>query len=249
MTATLPAMESEQARQALPRLLDLQAEDTAIQRLTDRRASLPEAERLSDLRDQLAELEADLEIARKQHEEIARECNRFEGEIELLETKLAREEQRMFSGAVSNPKELSALQAEVEMLKNKRSGLEDQLLEAMEQRDSVAATVAGHESERSEISGTVDELGAAVQSLSGDIDSELAARTSQRGSIASEIPPDLLALYEKLRAEKHGVGAAALEGGVCLGCHTKLPAKEVERVRFEGGLQRCDNCRRILIVA
>lgn len=242
-------MDSEQARQALPRLLDLQAEDTSIQRLNERRAALPEAQRLTDLRDQLAELEADGEIARKQHEEIARECSRFEGEIELLETKLAREEQRMFSGAVSNPKELSALQAEVEMLKNKRSGLEDQLLEAMESRDTAATTVSKLENERSETAGIVEELSATVEQLTGDIDSELASHTAQRESLAAEIPQDLVALYEKLRAEKHGVGAAALEGGVCLGCHTKLPAVEVERVRSEGGLQRCDNCRRILIVA
>ena len=44
----------------------------------------------------------------------ARRPNRLEGEVELLDQKIGREEQRMFAGTVSNPKELSALQAEVE---------------------------------------------------------------------------------------------------------------------------------------
>jgi predicted nucleic acid-binding Zn-ribbon protein len=62
------------------------------------------------------------------------------------------------------------------------------------------------------------------------------------------LPQELVALYEKIRAAKGGVGAAALEQGTCQGCHTKLPAREVERLRAEGGLQRCENCRRILVV-
>jgi predicted nucleic acid-binding Zn-ribbon protein len=57
-----------------------------------------------------------------------------------------------------------------------------------------------------------------------------------------------LSLYDSIRASKNGVGAAALVGGTCQGCHTQLPAREVERMRAEGGLQRCDNCRRILVV-
>ena len=88
---------------ALRRLLDLQAEDTAIKRLEERRASLPEARRLAEIDAALAELDADLAIARKQHDEVAREVARLEGESGLLDQKIAREEQRMFSGGVSNP--------------------------------------------------------------------------------------------------------------------------------------------------
>jgi predicted nucleic acid-binding Zn-ribbon protein len=113
-------MSKDVAEDALKRLLDLQVEDSEIRRLNDRMSSLPEAARLEELKTQLAELEADLEIAGKQLDEIGREQGRLEGEIELLEGKLAKEEQRLFSGGVSNPKELSALQAEIEMLKRQR---------------------------------------------------------------------------------------------------------------------------------
>lgn len=126
----------------LQRLLDLQSEDLAVKRLQERRASLPEAAALKEVTDLFEELSSDLEIATKQDHEIAREHSRLEGEVELVEQKISREEQRMFAGTVSNPKELSALQAEVESLKRKKSGLEDQLLEVMEAREGSAATVA-----------------------------------------------------------------------------------------------------------
>jgi uncharacterized protein len=233
---------------ALRRLLDLQAEDTAIKRLEERRASLPEAQRLDEVNAALAELDADLAIARKQHDEVVREVARLEGESGLLDQKIAREEQRMFSGGVSNPKELSALQAEVESLKRKKTGLEDELLEAMLGREQATSTIDGLTKERDEAATEAADLTSVVEQLTGEISGEHATHTAARTEIAATIPDDLLKLYEQLRASKGGVGAAALEAGTCLGCHTKLPQRELERMRAEGGLQRCDNCRRILIV-
>ena len=232
----------------LSRLLDLQAEDTAIKRLTERRDSLPEAARLDEVNLQLAELNSDIETATKQNTEIGREQARLEGEIELIDQKVAREEQRMYSGNVSNPKELSSLQAEVASLKKKKDGIEDELLEVMDRREQATATLDLLTKERDESSAEAAALSEKVAALTEDIDQQLAEHSSARDRIAPEIPPDLLKVYDKLRETKGGVGAAALQAGTCQGCHTKLPAKEAERVRAEGGLQRCDNCRRILVV-
>jgi uncharacterized protein len=241
-------MPTEVDPAVLGRLLELQDEDTAVKRLEERRASLPEAHRLSELRDQVAELEADLAIARKQLDEIAREQGRLEGETELTTQKIQREEQRLFAGIVSNPKELSSLQAEVEMLKRRKAGLEDELLEVLVQRDQAAETATSLEAEWRDMKTEADELTRTVADLTGTIDTELAAHREARSTVASAVPGDLLQLYERLRAQKGGIAAAALRDGTCQGCHTKLPAKEVERVRSERGLQRCDNCRRILVV-
>jgi uncharacterized protein len=233
---------------ALAQLLELQTEDTEIKRLNERRASLPEAAQLDRLNSQLAEFDADLGIARKQLEEIEREHNRLEGEIELLAQKTVREEGRLFSGSVSNPKELSSLQAEVEMLKRRAGGMEDDLLEIMVQKDSASEMVQRLETERAAAAAESQSLTGQVGTLINEIDVALTERGGRRLEIASAIPESLLRLYEQLRDTKQGVGAAQLSNGTCQGCHTKLPSREVERLRAERGLQRCDNCRRILVV-
>ena len=233
---------------ALHQLLELQAEDTAIKRLQERRAALPEAKRLAEVNETLAELTSDLEIATKQRDEVAREQDKLEGEIAIADAKITREEQRLFGGAVSNPKELGALQAEVAMLKRKRAELEDALLEVMVQKEDAVATLERLQAERSTTATQAEELDATVKALIGEIDSRLAEHSARRTAAAEPLPSALLELYDKLRSTKNGVGAAALEGGTCQGCHTKLPNKEVERIRSEGGLQRCENCRRILVV-
>jgi uncharacterized protein len=244
---TLPMMPSYDDS-TLRRLLDLQTEDSAIQRLQQRLSALPEAARLREIQDLLAELEADLQIAQKQSDEIAREQSKLEGEIELLDQKSAREEQRMMSGKVANPKELAALQAEIESLKKRRSSLEDDLLEVMVQNETATGTLQKLRGERDLASKEHDELTATVTRLVGEIEAESTEHRAEREGIAAELPGDLVGLYEKVRAGKDGVGAARLVSGTCEGCHTKLPAIEAERIRKERGLQRCDNCRRILVV-
>jgi len=233
---------------ALQSLLDMQAHDSAIDRLNHRKATLPEAKRLAELNDNIAELNADSAIATKNRDELAREQDRLEGEMGLADQKIQREESRLFSGAVSNPRELKALQSEVAMLRRNRGAAEDALLEVMVSRDTADSTLSSLESERDEKLAGAEELGRTVASLIGAIDSELEGHEKARAEAAPAIPADLLELYERLRSTKGGVGAAALEGGTCQGCHTTLPSREVERMKHEGGLQRCENCRRILVV-
>ena len=232
----------------LNRLLDLQAEDSAILRLQERKESLPEAQRLSEVNERLDELEADLRIAQKQRDEVGRESNRLEGEIGLVREKIEREEKRLFSGGVSNPKELSSLQAEVASLRKKQGSLEDDLLEVMEQAEQAQATMGNLETERNAASSESQSLSKTVGELTHDIEAQLADHSKTRAEIAPEIPDALLKTYETIRAQKGGVGAAALVGGTCEGCHTTLPAIEVQKIKKEGGLQRCENCRRILVV-
>ena len=233
---------------SLQGLLDLQAEDTALKRLHERRDSLPEAQRLAELKEQLAELTADLQHADKQNAEVARQQDKLEGEIGIIDEKIAREEKRLFGGQVSNPKELGALQAEVAMLKRKRAELEDALLEVMVQKEDAGATLERIRDEQAAVSERTEALSRTVDDLMREIDRELEMHSAKRESLSAPLPQDLVDLYEKIRATKHGVGAAALEAGTCQGCHTKLPNKEIERMKAEGGLQRCDNCRRILVI-
>jgi uncharacterized protein len=241
-------MPTEVDSSALARLLEVQADDSSIARLNHRKETLPEAQNLAELRERLAELTADGEIASKQAQEAAREQDRLEGEIQIIDEKISKEEQRLYSGAVSNPKELGALQAEVAMLKRKRGELEDSLLEAMVSREQADATLANLKEETEDTAREESQVAEVVAEINREIDSELARHQASRDAAVGDVPQEVLSLYDKLRAAKGGVGAAALRGDTCEGCHTSLPAGEVERLRSAGGLQRCDNCRRILVV-
>ena len=58
----------------------------------------------------------------------------------------------------------------------------------------------------------------------------------------------MLELYEDLRRQKKGVGAAALVDGVCQACHEQLSAVQLDKLKRSEGVRRCEHCRRILVV-
>jgi len=67
--------------------------------------------------------------------------------------------------------------------------------------------------------------------------------------VAAQVPAELLARYERLRAKLAGTGAARLVGESCGGCHLTLPAMEVDRIRRAppDEVLTCDQCGRILV--
>ena len=117
----------------------------------------------------------------------------------------------------------------------------------LEQREALEAGAAEARGTSEQLRATVDQVaGASAQELAAVI-AELEQRTAERASIAAEIDPELLELYEDLRSQKKGVGAATLVDGVCQGCHEQLSAMQLDKLKKTDGVRRCEHCRRILV--
>jgi predicted nucleic acid-binding Zn-ribbon protein len=99
---------------------------------------------------------------------------------------------------------------------------------------------------------TTEKLSALAQTrdeMFADIDFEVNSLTNQRTDIANGLPADLIALYDKIRADQGGVGAALIHRGSCQGCHITIDAQEIDQIRNmpADAIARCDQCRRILV--
>jgi uncharacterized protein len=230
-------------------LLTLQTHDTAADRLRHRRATLPERIALAEQAAARLDLEAQLAEATARRDEVAREERRLDDEIRSLEAKAKAEEARMYSGTISSPRELQAMQSDVEQLRRHARQLEDQELEVMERREGVEAEVARLEAARAEVQTEMDRLSAIIAEEEAVIDAELALELEAREALLPGIPPSMLGLYEEVRAANRGVGAARLVGPTCQGCHLALPATEVDRIRHlpPDAMARCDHCGAILV--
>jgi uncharacterized protein len=166
-------------------------------------------------------------------------------ELRALNDKAQRSETRLYSGAISNPKELADLQHEVESLGRRRAHLEDELLEAMinaeeaqESVDAVTQKVAELEGRRAE---QVQSLGAEQLSLAR----RLKELNSQRENLAVMATPQGLSHYESTLRRAGNPAVVGLRNGRCLGCQVRVPAQDV-KAADEGKLVFCDNCSRIL---
>jgi hypothetical protein len=155
----------------------------------------------------------------------------------------------MYSGSVSSPRELQAMQADVEQLHRHEQTLESRELELMEVLEPLDRDLRELGAQRSALVGELDAARDALGRAEGAIDEEMAAERSARDTIAADVDPALIAEYNRRRAQTHGVGVARLVGNTCQGCHLTIPATEVERIRksAEGLITSCDNCGCILI--
>jgi hypothetical protein len=231
------------------RLLDLQAVDTALGQLAHRRRTLPELAEIEKATAALGGLRDDVVRARTAVEDLDREIRRLESDVEQVRTRRARDQQRMDSGAVTHAKELESLQHEVASLSRRQSELEDTELELMEAREEAQAALDAAVTALDEAQRGIDEAVARRDTAFTEIDTAEAERRAERGPVSAEIPGDLLALYEKIRAASGGLGAAMLRARRCEGCRIEISGSDMEAIASASAddVVRCEECRRILV--
>lgn len=230
------------------RLLDLQEADTAIDRLRARRRTLQEGTEVAALRSDADAAERRLGEIRLKLDELGRDQTRFEHEIDSMTQKEQAEQARMYDGSIVNARELDALQHEIASIRKRRSDREDELLTVLEIREQLEADASAAERESSTSRAGVEAAAGSAARELARVEAELAERTAEREAVSSEIEVKVVELYDDLRRQKKGIGAAALVDGVCQACHEQLSAVELDKVKRSQGVRRCEHCRRILIV-
>ncbi len=230
------------------RLLDLQDLDSALDRLAHRRRTLPELAEIEAHEARLAELHDAIVGAETELSDADREQRKVENDVDLVRTRMTRDQQRLDSGNVSSAKELENLQHELGSLAKRQADLEEVVLEHMERREEIESRLTALQAERARVTRELEAAAARRDAAFAEIDADTAAKREERAPTAREIPDDLLALYEKVRASS-GTGAAALHRGQCQGCHLSLPPTDLSRFRAapEDEVLRCEECRRILV--
>ncbi len=220
-----------------------------LSQLAHRRSALPEHAELDSLAKDLAQLRDLLVAAQTEESDTAREQTKAEQDVDQVRQRAVRDQQRLDSGAVTSPKDLENLQREIASLAKRQGDLEDVVLDVMERRESAQERVTELTGRVSAVETRTGESRAKRDTAQESIDAESADVTKERAAVAASVPADLLKLYEKLREQQDGVGAARLFQRRCEGCQLELNITELNDVRAAApdAVVRCENCRRILV--
>jgi uncharacterized protein len=231
------------------RLLELADLDAELGRLDHRRRSLPEHGELSDLEERDSALRDELATLTAREGDLHREQGKAEADVEQVRTRIGRDRARLDAGQVSSPRDLENLQSEIQSLLRRQSDLEDVELDVMERREAVQARIAAARAERSDIAGKVSEATARRDAALAELAEQSGKAADRRAVVVAEEPADLVDLYERLRAQHGGVGAAALRRRQCQGCHLSLNTVDLNAIRAAAPdeVVRCEECRRILV--
>ncbi len=174
--------------------------------------------------------------------------SKAEADVQLVRARAARDQSRLDSGTGS-AKDLQAIQHELESLRRRQSELEDVEIEIMERAETAESEVARLTRDREALTAELDEVRAARDAALKDLDLEAETVARPRPDTVAGVGEDLVTLYEKIRVQSGGLGAAPLRQRRCGGCQLELNNVDMTRIKSAPAdeVLRCEECRRILV--
>jgi predicted nucleic acid-binding Zn-ribbon protein len=219
--------------------LDLEI-DSGRQNLQKMTGQLGESQVLTTAR-------AELDIEKQHLEAMQKQQRSLEREADDISAKLKVSGEELYSGRVHNPKELSNLQHDIELLKTNRSKIEDKILELMDNIESHTKKLIdlNNKFTKFEENWRVEQqqLGTDIEQLK----SRILNIEQQKQSLMNSLDPKIVELYNDLKV-KMKTAVARVTQGICAGCRMQLPTTNLQCIR-SGNIVQCSTCGRILYLA
>ena len=231
------------------RLLELADIDAELGRIEHRRRGLPEHAELVRLEAREAEVRDSIAALTAQISDLRREQAKAETDVEQVRSRIDRDRQRLDSGKVSSPRELENLQSEVASLQRRQSDLEEVVLDVMERFETGQSGLERATAEREQLGAELASVAAARDLALAELEEQSSKAADRRIEVTAALPGDLIDLYDKLRTQHGGVGAAALRHRSCQGCNLTMNTVDLNAIRAapQDEVLRCEECRRILV--
>jgi predicted nucleic acid-binding Zn-ribbon protein len=213
--------------------------DEKSQRLAVVEESLGESGEVRRAREAVTETEESLGELRAQ-------LRALDLEVAGLNDKLKKNQERLYSGRVRNPKELSNLQEEATYLRRRTSELEDEQLELMIAIEEDEAELAERQARLGQIEATWRDDQAALQAAREELQFRQAELEEERAEMRARLGASDLANYDDLRKHLEGTGVVRLRKGICQGCGVDVPTSMASAVARGEGAHYCPICGRLL---
>ena len=228
------------------RLYELQEIDLAVR---DNKKSIVDIEGKLQDDSTVVDAKAKLQEEEKRLSETRKTEKQLEWDVEEFSGKISEVDKQLYGGSVKNPKDLASLNEELEHFKQRRTIMEDGLLDLMtdlEERQS-AFDVAKSGFEKAQ--GQWQENNGHLVEDRDRLNGEIAELQSKRDDMVPQLDKSDLAIYERLRKVKGGEAISRVEQGMCRGCRINLPTHTLQKVRGGQELVYCTNCGRILYIS
>jgi predicted nucleic acid-binding Zn-ribbon protein len=227
----------------LSRLLELQVQDREADQLRRRAEAIPKetAKVLGDVETVKAEValrKKELEASQKRRRDAEHEVGRLDGEIQKLQGQ---------QFLLKTNKDFAAMTREIDLLKEKRSDLETQVILLLDSEDEFVGAVRRAEKEFEAVTAKASAETSRLDSTLAGIRADLERVLEARARLTEKLAPELRSRYERIREGKHGIAVVPVVKGSCGGCFTALPPQRINDVRLGAKVLACEGCGRLLV--
>ncbi|MCX7924656.1 MAG: hypothetical protein N2554_02460 [Fimbriimonadales bacterium] len=224
-------------------LRDLQALDHYIDRLRAEVAGLDDGERV---RVAIERSRQRLEQIKARYQEIHATATDQELRLQAFDERVRQMEADLYSGRISNPRELQLLQHEIEQAKQAREEMDAEMLRIWEQMETMKQDIDKAERDLEHAERLYQAHVEDYRQRKAVLESEIEFHMRERAELAAQIDSEPLARYEQLRERLGGTAVAVVEQNACSVCHTLLTPYTLKRLQNEDALIACESCGRLL---
>ncbi len=223
-------------------LFDLQKRDGQLHVLERKLDLIPK--RLVELEDDMKRLESMLASEQKK-------CEDTRAFQETHEIALAEEEEMLSNsrskmGHVKNPRELSAIQREIDSTRRMASARNEEIAKikaALEETlGKLAAMQESFESVRLQANAESERL----KKTQTKLEAKLSKLESGRASLKGVLDIATIRSYERIRKRIGGAAFVATSEGRCTACKMQVPHQTFVSLRKGDEIHNCENCGRLL---
>ncbi len=186
----------------------------------------------------VTEGEAELEVLRKRYRD-------YESKERMNAPRIHKSKEQLRT--VKNNKEYQALLKEIEEFKEKRSLVEDVMLECLEQIDVAEESIEEKRKEYELHSERIKAKGDSIRETAERAENKLAALEKDRSRLEEEADPHLLEkLFWVMNRQPDRLAIVPLTNSVCGGCNMNIPPQLYNEAQRNDELRFCPLCERII---
>jgi len=202
-------------------------------------------EQIAELTKKVELLREDFAKRRAQSEDLKVKRRTKEREVDDFSEKIRRFEFQQFE--VKTNKEYQTLLQEIALLKEKRSHLEGEIIELMEQEENSAREIKEFEGKISREEALAAEEKRKLEQQLEDAKREMKVLTEEKESLVSRLSRHVRSRYERVAGGKGGIAIVAVKNRACGACFTNLPPQTVNEIRKGLKVISCETCGRMLV--
>ena len=224
--------------QTLEQLIKLQEIDQRLLEIRDFMGDLPSAVETQEK--EIATMESANVEKQNRIIEVEKEMRHYEREIEDMNTQMVKYKDQLY--LVKSNKEYDSLNHEIDHMKTKISDSETQLLNLIEEKDTLKEAVKLNKGKMESITEALSSNRMELKSAMAETQTEQEELETNRSNLFKDIEPIKLNAYEKIRKGREGVGMVSIIGQACGGCYSQLPPQMIIEIKKSTDIITCPSC-------
>ena len=222
----------------LEQLIKLQEIDHRLLEIEDIMGDLPAMVEIQEK--EVVTLESDNVEKQNRIIDIEKKMRHHESEIEDMNIKMGKYKDQLY--LVKSNKEYDSLNHEIDHIKTNISESETQLLNLIEENETLEETVKLNTGKIGSIGESLSSNRIELNSVMAETENEQKKLEKNRRKLIKDIEPENHNNYERIRNGREGVGMISIVGQACGGCYTQLPPQTIIEIKKSIDIITCPNC-------